>query len=268
MMETIIANLMNLNFSRNEALVYYTLLENPGLTVYQIAKELNLSRSSIYPVVEKLLEEGALVLENKEKDAYYAQDPQTLFLQLKEKYNKSLAQAKESLKKVKEKEERNQYLNLISYSAIIAKARTMLLSAKKEVYINTDIPVEVFDIEFSELEKKGVRVLFFSFNQVKYTRKGFESFSHGMKINEPNRLMLVVDYQIVLVANINESRDEWLGTFTNNPLMVRIISEHIHHDIYLLKMKDATGINFFELHPDIFLGTINEKGTNHDGGKE
>lgn len=264
-METAINLLMKLNFSRNEAQVYYHLLENPGMTVYQIAKDLNLSRSSIYPIVEKLYHEGALLLENKDKDLYYAEEPTALLKNLSSNYEEHVKVAKKILNNVSKKKERETYLNLVSYSALISKAKSMLEMARKEVYINTDIDPIVFDKELQILEARQVRVIFFSFKETNYRRTNVEVYSHHYHFEGANRLMLVVDYQLVLVGNINVDRDEWIGTYTNNPLMVRIISEHIHHDVYLLKFKQKLGTNLFEMHPDIFLGTINEKGINNGG---
>jgi len=264
-METAINLLIKLNFTRNEAQVYYYLLENPGMTVYQIAKDLTLSRSSIYPIVEKLYHEGALLLENKDKDLYYAEDPSALLKNLSSNYENNIKVAKKALNSVSKKVERETYLNIVSYEALIAKAKSMLDNAQTEVYINTDIDPSVFDKEFQNLETRQVRVIFFSFKKTSYKRSNVEIYSHNYSFEGANRLMLVVDYQLVLVGNINLERDEWLGTYTNNPLMVRIISEHIHHDVYLLKFKLKLGTNLFEMHPDIFLDTMNEKGIKNGG---
>jgi len=264
-MEKITSLLMNLNFSRNEAQVYEFLLENPGMTVYQIAKALNLSRSSIYPIVEKMYEEGTLLLENKEKELYYSEDPNALMIRLASTYTKNVVLAKDALEQVSEKSKRETYLNVIGYDALVAKAKALLLAAKKEVYINTDIDFVEFDQEIKTLLSNEVRVIYFSFKTLPTNISGLEVYSHGFDMKNPNRLMLVVDYDKVLVGNINSSRDEWMGTYTNNPLMVRIISEHIHHDVYLLKIKEKLGMNLFEMHPDIFLGTLNEKGINRGG---
>ena len=50
-------------------------------------------------------------------------------------------------------------------------------------------------------------------------------------------MMLVVDNKKTFVAS-NEDYDEIIGTFTENILMRRIITEHIHHDIYLMKLEE------------------------------
>lgn len=258
-MDNVINSLMSINFSRNEAQVYMYLLENPGMTVYQIAKDLNISRSSIYPIVEKMYEDGSLLLEAKDKELYYAEEPNALLNKLSSSHSKNVSHAKAVLNRVSKKSKRETYLNVVTYQALIAKAKTMMLEAKKEVYLNTDIDSEEFKEVFLSLLKSGVRVVFFSFRSIPHPIQGIEIYSHEYSLEESNRLMLVVDYENVLVGNINANRDEWLGTYTNNPLMVKIISEHIHHDIYLLKIKRKLGMNFFELHPDIFLGTMNEK---------
>ncbi|MBU1144492.1 MAG: hypothetical protein KJ971_01370 [Firmicutes bacterium] len=259
-METAINALTKLFFSRNEALIYIYLLENQGETVYQIAKSLNLSRSSIYPIMDKFYQEGVVMLENGEKDRYFPLEPEILLEKLKSTYEKNIDSTAKILQKITPKNQRETYLNLINFDAIISKAKAMLLSATDEVYINTDLDLTLFDKEFELLEKKKIRVIVFSFKKYDYKRQNIELYSHELTSLSCNRLMVVVDYKNVLVANVNDPELEWMGTFTNNPLMVRIISEHIHHDIYLLKFKQKLGIDLFKMHPDIFLHTLNEKG--------
>jgi hypothetical protein len=54
--------------------------------------------------------------------------------------------------------------------------------------------------------------------------------------------MLVIDYDKTLIASNLESPD-FVGTFTENRLLSHIVSEHIHHDIYLLKLKQKYNRN-------------------------
>ena len=68
--------------------------------------------------------------------------------------------------------------------------------------------------------------------------------------------MLVVDYKQTLVADIYDERPIWLGVLTNNPLMISIVNEHIHHDIYLLLFEEKNGTSLFDDHK---LDTLMEK---------
>ena len=58
--------------------------------------------------------------------------------------------------------------------------------------------------------------------------------------------MIVADESIVLVADAKKGRNNWSGTVTNNKLMRNIVMEHIHNDIYMLKLKAMYGNEFYE----------------------
>ncbi|MBU1093666.1 MAG: helix-turn-helix domain-containing protein [Firmicutes bacterium] len=74
-MNEIIESLKSIYFSEQEAKIYLYLLENPGQTVFLISKNLHISRSSVYPIIEKLKSDGILLLEYGPKELYYAEDP-------------------------------------------------------------------------------------------------------------------------------------------------------------------------------------------------
>ncbi|HEX3039829.1 MAG TPA: hypothetical protein VHP54_06000 [Caproiciproducens sp.] len=58
--------------------------------------------------------------------------------------------------------------------------------------------------------------------------------------------MLVTDMDATIVADRSPGKDNWFATVTNNTLMVSIIAEHIHNDIYLLKLKEKYGSNLID----------------------
>ena len=68
-------------------------------------------------------------------------------------------------------------------------------------------------------------------------------------------MMLVTDMNVTLIADAYKDRPEFLGTVTQNSLMVSIIAEHIHNDIYLLRLKEKKNFIFDE---SITIGTMLE----------
>ena len=76
--ENIIKHLEILNFSRIEAQVYVTLVKHSKLNGSQIAKILNLSRSSVYSALNSLYNKGIVFLLPGESNVYKAQDPDIL----------------------------------------------------------------------------------------------------------------------------------------------------------------------------------------------
>ncbi len=250
-MEKVVELLKSIHFTENEAAIYVHLLKNPGLTVFQISKDLHFSRSSIYSTIDQMYEKGMLLLENGSKDLYFAEDPNALLSKLSKSYQKNIENLKKEMSMIDSGVNREPYLNMVGYFNILGKIRTMLYGAEIEVYMNTDLDLEQFDDCFSHLERKGVDVYIFSFRDTNYKRTNVHLFSHRYQSTIQTRMMLVIDMKSVLVANHLTDRNEWMGTITKNDLMVHIITEHIHHDIYLLQLKNKVNQSIFELYPDL-----------------
>ncbi|MDD3171507.1 MAG: helix-turn-helix domain-containing protein [Bacilli bacterium] len=250
--------------TKQESAIYLYLLENPGQTVYYIAKALGLSRSSAYPTVDAMYTKGILLKLSTDTQAYYPENPETLIKKLRVDYNNTFDELQEVLKDIKPNEATNFFMNINSFEANLEKAKELLLKVKEEVYLNCDASLDIFDKEFAILEERGVRIITFSFSKQESKYKNVEIYSYGYPQNIlPTRIMIVSDMKEVLVASSINQNNEWIGTITNNNLMIRIMSEHIHHDIYLYKIqkkyKALTGENLFvKGKDDLFLNTLNE----------
>ncbi|HEX3075490.1 MAG TPA: helix-turn-helix domain-containing protein [Lachnospiraceae bacterium] len=258
-MDDLIDYLCNLYFTRLEAKIYVTLLEGGELTGYQIAKKIHISRSSVYAVLDSMHERGIILLLSGDPQVYKAEKPDTLIPKLKRDFIENADLAQKRLENIQQDTGQEQFFNLKGIDNIIAKARELLMSSKKEVYMNTDFDLHLFEEEFKLLKKRGVRVVVFSFANLDCKGLDIEFYSHyrGECITgNPTRMMLVTDLNVTLVADAYKDRPEFLGTVTQNSLMVSIIAEHIHNDIYLLRLRDNKHLVFDET---ITMGTMLEK---------
>ena len=247
-MKDILKHLQNLGFSKIEAQVYATLVQHSKLNGSQIAKILNVARSSVYSALNNLYAKGYIFLLPGESNIYKAHDPDVLLEQLKDDYIKSADALKEELKTIKAPEEEQEYYNIKGYQNFLLKTKELLLQAEKEVYINTCFEPRIFADELREIAKRGVRIVIFTFGDIDPGDLPVEFFRKKVdKKNSKNhlRMMLVVDLKKALIAGSYQG-GEVLGTFTENPLLVDIVSEHIHLDVYLLKLqKKYQDKNFF-----------------------
>lgn len=240
-MDEIIEYLCKLYFTKLEAQIYVTLIKNPSLTGYQIAKNIHISRSSVYSVLDSMYKRGMILLLQGDPQVYQAENPETLINKLKEDFNKNAKIVEEKLKSIQTDSKDEQFFNMNGYDNIITKIRELLSLAKKEVYMNTDFDLNLFEKEFKILEERGVRVIVFSFAALEHEGIKLELYTHNhpiSKVKKATRMMLVVDLSITLVADSYKERPEFIGTVTSNALMVKIISEHIHNDIYLLRLSN------------------------------
>lgn len=248
-MKDLIQHLEMLHFSKIEAQAYVTLVKHAQLNGSQVAKILNISRSSVYAALNNLYHKGYVSLVPGESNVYKAQDPEVLIEQLKREYLQSADALKDELAKFKATESAQEFYNIKGYQNFVLKTKELLLQAEREVYMNTCFEPRIFADELDTLARRGVRVIVFTFTDIDAEGLPIEFYRKHVDADgcDHLRLMLVVDMQKALIAGSYHGGDV-IGTFTDNPLLVAIVSEHIHLDIYLLKLQE-------KYHdPDFFTG--------------
>lgn len=245
-MEDIIEKLQKFNFTKIEAQIYLCLLKNGDLNGSQIGKFLNIPRTSIYASLENLYQKGYVSMLLGDPTIYKAKDPTEFVKKIKVDYTESIEMLENSLTKFDVFGLEDQYWNIKGYESFIDKTKSILSSTSREVYISTNFDIQLFKKELNSLAENGVRIVLFSFLNLNVSDLKLE-FYHHAKLEaegEDKRWMMVSDNKKALIANQN-IYGQVLGTFTENNLMTSIIAEHIHHDIYLLNLKNKYKKNLF-----------------------
>lgn len=252
---TIQENLEKLNFSKLEAQIYLALLGTEPLSAYQLAKKIDISRTSIYNALEHMLEKGMVEMMPNDTALYIAQKPEVILGRMRFEMKNAMDESEKQLKDYQELRRKNIDFIFKGFETVIFKAKDILRNAKKEVYINADFDLSYFKEEFRILKERRIRLVVFSFYDLELDCD-VEFYSHYRNINKghlASRLMLVVDNEISLIADRGEELQEWNGKVSNNILFMKILSEHIHNDIYLLKLKDKYGKKIYD--NDLYLKT-------------
>ncbi len=246
-----------LGFSELEGKIYLTLLKGGTMSAYQIAKKIEISRPSIYNALEHMVDKGMAELIPNETALYAAQNPEILLGKMRDEFTRSADTAEELLKQYAPPDYGEQYANLKGFEAILLRAKEIMRNSKSEIYINTDMPVDCFAEEFRMLAERGTRVVVYSFYNVG-VGENYELFTHGREYPDgyrPTRLMVAADDAVAITAG-PDSDGVWQATVTGSKLFVKIISEHIHNDIYLLRLRDKFGRDIYD---DLHICTEYEK---------
>ncbi len=240
----VIEELQKFGLTKIEAEVYYELLKSPNSNGSQISKKIDTPRTSVYMALDRLYTLGFVYLvpsENERKN-YIAVEPSNLMPKLKKDYIETADYLKDELSKIQIKNNLEQTFNLKGEEVIYDKVRELIIKAKQELYLNTNVNLELFRDAIEKAKKNGIRVILFSFEKhIEYDME-IEIYN---KTNTPihegssKRIMLVVDMEDILVASSKET--EFSGIYTKNELIVKIIAEHIHNDIYLNELEKIYG---------------------------
>lgn len=266
MEEKLIEKLEKLNFNKIEAKVYIALIKYNELNGSQIAKKINASRSSVYLALDNLYKRGCVYLISGDTNMYKAEKPEVLIEKMKANFEEAANTIKDDLLQLDKADNGKNYYNLNGTQNFINKAKELLLYAKKEVYINTCIDLQIFKNELDILKNRGVRIIVFTYSKMNVENLPIELYRHPIEDydeaecqKDEIRLMIVIDLNYTLICSTNSEEAEMTGTFTENQFLANIIAEHIHHDIYLLKLKKREQRELID--KDILLDSLLEKKT-------
>jgi len=233
----LVTKLMGFGFTKTDALVYINLLKNGRSSGYKIAKDISLSRSSVYSSIDNLYKNGCIFMSDGDTKEYEAKSPELIFSQIERQTIDNIQILKKELSRMMLQEEKEFIYNVTGFENLIQKAREMLALAQVEVYLNTDFHLELLEKEICDAIERGVRVITFSFNKLSVPHPKVELYSRSDQQEQrypSHRFMLVVDMkQAVMFSH----RQEALGLYSNNRLLVKMIAEHIHSDIYLTEYE-------------------------------
>ncbi|MFC0180919.1 TrmB family transcriptional regulator [Thorsellia kenyensis] len=260
-LDEIINKLTQFGFSKTDAMVYIAFLKLGKCSGYKIAKEIGLSRSSVYSSIDSLFAHQYIHLSDSQTKEYTAKPPNQLFEELEKQTLENCALLKKELHKLFSEEESKEFIfNLTGYDAWLKKAKDSFAMAQNEIYLNTDFNLDIFKTEIEEALNRGVRIIIFSFHKLMNIHPAIESYS---RLNEEEtlfpsrRFMMVVDMKNSII--FSNSNNHCQGVYTNNELMLKIAAEHIHSDIYLSKYQHLSQKDITD---NILIKTLHERVNN------
>ena len=236
-MNELVKTLMGFGFTKTDANVYINFLKNGRSSGYKIAKEISLSRSSVYSSIDSLYKNGFIFMADGNTKEYQAKSPELIFSKIEKQTIENINVLKKELSRMMLQEEKEFIYNVSGFDNSLQKAREMLELAQIEVYLNTDFHLELIAQELINAVERGVRIIVFSFNRLALPHESIELYSRfeiDEKIYPSHRFMLVIDMKNALMLS---HREETHGLYTNNKLLVKIMAEHIHSDIYLTEYE-------------------------------
>ena len=285
----IISELQKFGFSKVEAEVYMEVLNTPMSNGTQISKKIDISRSAIYTALEKLCEKGYVytVPTEEDKKNYMAMEPMEIIAELKEEWKNKAEFLEKEFLKIRNKKNETRFYQLYSQESLILKVKEIINKAENEIYIGTNIDIHLFEEELLKAIKASIKIFIFNFgdtildfnkkinenkeiNKINEDKNIFENYKfenynmYNLKIyniqnkiykNGKNKEIIIVS-DIVKGFSCKETGKEFIGVYTENKYLVKILTENIHNNIYTAKMERVYGEEIFE---EIFINSAFEK---------
>lgn len=242
-----IEKLLLFGLGRQEAMIYLCLLENSGLTGYEVAKLTGISRSNVYNGLAALVDHGAAYVQEGASTRYTA-------VELDEFCDNRIR----FLKGVQEILVRNGpkkalpaqgYITVEGYGHICDKIHHMLLGAEKRIYFSAaGAFLEGWQEEIAALVERGSKVVLISEDDTEVfagqdgLRQGIlfyrvpESFRADCEEDRKRQIRLIIDSEYILTGEVTgKNSDTCLYSAQKN--FVSVFKDAMRNEIELIKIK-------------------------------
>lgn len=245
-MENIVSIMKSLGFTTYEAKAYLCLLKNNPATCYELSKLSGVPRSAIYGVIRKLETQGIVNAICTKPKRYIPLSPDQLFKLLDNRFKSSVEVLKENLEKLDTTVEMDHLWNIAGYDNMILKAKEMIKSARKNIYLSVwRREALLLQKELEEAEKRGVKIVIFSFTEIPF--KVGRVLSHGLEEEKleriwNHRIILCVDQEELLMGDADTSSHKKTA-WTRNKAIISIALNTITLDITLFGQRYEVNID-------------------------
>jgi sugar-specific transcriptional regulator TrmB len=246
MRDQVVQLLCDVGLTRNEALAYVTLLEEPGvegLTGYEVAARSGIPRSAVYTVLRKLESSGAAFPTGERPSRYLPTSPDRLLAQMQESNTQRFEHLGTVLDRMPKRAAPEPVWIVSRYNEVLERADQMIRGARSSVCISA-WPRELAALE-AAIAGAGARA---ELHRVLHVPTAVEAPPAGfscwqdppeagdLRTGWAHKLLVVVDREQVLVGGAEPMADNH-AVWTMNPSIVDVVINHVILDITLISRR-------------------------------
>lgn len=246
MHEAVVEELTELGMTRNEALAYVALLEEPGQgsTGYEIAARSGIPRSAVYAVLRQLEEKGAAFAQGESPARYVPTAPDRLIEAIRRQTSARLGRLEGALSRLPARSRPEPIWILSRYDQILRRMDQMIRLAEQSIYLSVwNRELELLLPALREVAGRPLHRVLHSPDRIVAAPPGFSLWIDDAqgdtgKAAWSHKALLVVDRREALIGGAEPHADNQ-AVLTTNPSLVDTATNHIILDITLLARREG-----------------------------
>ncbi len=244
-MTEVIEQLQKLGFSQYEAQAYVALLKENPANGYELAKQSGIPRPSIYPVLQKLEERGAVRrVETPEGTRYAPLPPQDLIAKLNRQFQGTIEAASTSLSEIVTPPALEYTQNFRGYPELLDYSRQMLDSASEHLLVAI-WPEESKALAepLKQAARRGIHLTTLCLNGCERPCSYCQGGVFRFQLAPPEKarwLVLVADHAEMLAGEITPGQ-ETLAVRTRQQMLVNLTAGYIQNSLVLARILSGLG---------------------------
>jgi len=224
-----------------EANVYLTLLKNPGVTGYRIARELGKAVSNVYQALESLTVQGVAIQKYEGKDRTYSPLPIKEVISLfKSNHENRIAALEDELKEFESPVIESAIYKINSSDQLFNKIASLLEEVKSSVLITADsFFLKRLQPQLESAGKKGRTILILGYEDLEFENCDFLKLSSGKRAPWPGHWIIMdIDGVQHLIAFFEKPDTLTHAIWCND--------QYVSYWIHFFMLADFALMTFFE----------------------
>ena len=225
-----IDNLIAFGLTRQEAIIYTTLLTHGEMTGYEVSKETGISRSNVYAALSNLTDKGAAYLIEGDSTKYLPVNVDTftknVLTELEEKAGYIHEHAPEK------QADTDGYITIVGARNIQNKLLQMIKETRIRLYISASARiVDAYEEELSELISHGKKVVIMTDSN--YDLNGAIVYHTDP---EAGQLRVIIDSSFVMTGELTGSEEDNC-LYSGQKNLITVMKEALKNKIVLLTQE-------------------------------
>lgn len=239
----LVSLLGDFGLTRQESIVYLSLITEGPLNGYEVAKSLGISRSNAYTSLSALVDKGAAWLVDGTPTRYTA-------VPAEEFTDNALRRLDASRKRLlagipAKKESAGGYVTIRGKAQILDRLRHLILGTEERLYLALDSRIlDVYRGEIASVALSGKRLVIISSRAGLESRALADAFPgaeiHGAA-SEPGQIRAIADSRYVLTGDVPEG-DSAACLFSDERNLVELFKSALRNEITLADLADGSAI--------------------------
>ena len=225
-----IDNLIAFGLTRQDAIIYTSLLTHGEMTGYEVSKETGISRSNVYAALSNLTDKGAAYLIEGDSTKYLPVNVDTftknVLTELEEKAGYIHEHAPEK------QADTDGYITIVGGRNIQNKLLQMIKETRIRLYISASARiVDAYEEELSELINQGKKVVIMTDSN--YNLDGAIVYHTDP---EPGQLRVIIDSSFVMTGELTGSEEDSC-LYSGQKNLITVMKEALKNKIVLLTQE-------------------------------
>jgi len=240
----ILDRMAQLGFNKYEAKTYITLLEESGISAYEISKQSGVPQSKIYETVKGLVEEGIIIAQGS-NPVHYSPLPLKEFIsRYRKKLEENLSTLEDELKDIGQQPDIDYMWHFQGEQSCLDKAKEIIQDSEKSLLMEIwEEELEGIKDELINAEARNVSITTVFYGES--TELPGEVFYHRLEglsqsaTEEGRWLTVIADKQNCFFGSFGSEETE--AIWTQNKAFMLMAKSFISHDIYISEINKELG---------------------------